>query len=107
MTGEVGGQTAICCAAGCGKLGEFYVGGKLWAMSDSLCQRGAIEFDCTLVVCPEHRDNMPTTCEAFLTLPWRQLLTRIVRDRGQDVPNYESSEWVFAPIVRQVDEVAH
>lgn len=98
---------ATCCAAKCGKLGEFSVGGRFWLVTDELCHGKPCEFVTGLVACAEHKENMPSTCEAFLTFDWRAGLTAMVRATGRAAPNYKSAQWVFVPIEKPPTEAAH
>lgn len=88
----------VCCAANCGKLGEFHVGGKIWMVGDDLCRQPPLQFETPMLACAEHREKMPSTCEAFLGMDFRQSLTEQCRALGKQPPNYRTAQWVFKPI---------
>lgn len=89
---------AICCAAGCGKLGAYQVGAKVWAVTDPEKQRGALELETSMVACEDHRQAMPTTAAEFFQPENRERITHAMRATGRAVPNYDAAEWVHHPI---------
>lgn len=98
----------LCCAADCGKLGEFSVGVRVWGVNDPRCTGNPVELETSMLACADHVREMPSTAPDFFTLKTRQLLTPAMRAVGWGVPNYKSARWVHKPIERKpTTEVAH
>jgi hypothetical protein len=104
---ELGPLEAICCAAGCGKLGAYQVGAKVWADTDPLKQRGSLDLETTMVACEEHRHAMPTTAAEFFTPEGRQRITHAMRATRRPPPDFERAEWHFTPIPTPDQKGAH
>lgn len=107
MTARTMPTEAICCADGCGKLGAYTVGAKVWAVDDPGKERGALEITTTMVVCEEHRLRMPTTCPEFFTEDSRRMMTAAVRAGGRPDPDFDRAQWMHAPVPTPTKKAAH
>jgi hypothetical protein len=107
MTARMMPAETMCCAKGCGKLGEFHLGAKVWASSDPERAHGALELETTMVVCDDHRVNPPSTVAEFFQPESRERITQAMLSTGRAVPNYDGAEWVFVLIATPDQKAAN
>lgn len=88
----------ICCAANCGKPGEFRVSVHAWSISDPGKIHGFEKFETNMAVCAAHKLDMPSTTAKFFSHESRARITPLFRSRGKAIPNYDGAEWAFEPM---------
>lgn len=98
---------SICCAVGCGKLGEYHLGARVWASSDPDKKRGALDVETSMVVCAEHCANPPTTAPAFFEPDTRERISIAIKAAGRAPPNFAGAEWAFTPVAPPAQKAAH
>lgn len=107
MTARVIRPETICCAANCGRLGEYHIDARLWAKVDPRHERPPAQVETGLVVCGIHRDKPPSTCGEFFPDEARQDIRAHFAEMGAAEPDFDNSRWVFTPIETPPPEAAH
>lgn len=96
-----------CCVKGCGNLASYHLDATVHGASDHERKLPRLTLQTGLIVCQAHRDQPVHTCIEFFGPPQREYLDALCRSQGVDVPNYDTAEWAFPPILVPADEVKH
>lgn len=90
-----------CMIKGCGNKAKWQVCARAWAQGASKETSGPALIESAITICDQHKENPPTSASGFFTDEARKLIQETLSKTGRPPLDFESMEYVFAPVTEK------